>query len=233
MKSAAPTGRPYVLINMAMTADGKIATANRRLASFGSQRDQQHLYELRATVDAVMSGARTVDGEPVDLGPGPPPYRRQRLARGLAEYNLRVVVSGSASLQPTAGIFRHRFSPILLLTTRRAPAARLAALRPLAAAVHVCGDRSLDFRAALRWLHEHWHVRRLLCEGGGALNFAMIEANLVDEIHLTICPRIFGGAAAPTIADGAGFARLAEAARFQWVRTRHVGDEMFAVLRRS
>lgn len=233
MSPVPPSGRPRVLINMAMTADGKIATANRRLASFGSKRDQQHLYELRATVDAVMSGARTVDGEPVDLGPGPKPYRRQRLARGLAEYNLRVVVSGSGSLRPNAEIFRHRFSPILLLTTRRAPAARVAALRPLATAVHACGDCSLDLRAALRWLHDKWNVRRLLCEGGGALNFAMIEANLVDEIHVTICPRIFGGATAPTLADGNGFAHLPQAARFRWVKTRQVGDEMFAVLRRS
>ncbi len=59
---------PFVLINMAMTADGKIATANRAISSFGSAHDREHLLELRATADAVMTGARTADLNPVNLG---------------------------------------------------------------------------------------------------------------------------------------------------------------------
>ena len=55
---------------MAMTADGKIATANRAVSSFGSRRDQDHLLQLRATADAVMAGARTADLNPINLGPG-------------------------------------------------------------------------------------------------------------------------------------------------------------------
>ena len=51
---------PFVFINMAVTADGKIATANRAVHSFGSARDLEHLYELRATADAILCGARTV-----------------------------------------------------------------------------------------------------------------------------------------------------------------------------
>ena len=101
MKSTSrlPAERPFVLVNMATTADGKIATANRAVSTFGSARDHAHLLELRATVDAVMSGARTVDSAPVNLGPGAAKYRRQRLRRGLAEYNLRVIVSGSGEMQ--------------------------------------------------------------------------------------------------------------------------------------
>ena len=64
-------GLPFVLVNMAMTADGKIATADRASASFGSRRDQEHLLELRATADAVMAGARTVMSGDIKLGPGP------------------------------------------------------------------------------------------------------------------------------------------------------------------
>jgi len=52
---------PFVFLNLAMTADGKIATANRRYSSFSSAQDKRHMMELRATADAVMSGARTVD----------------------------------------------------------------------------------------------------------------------------------------------------------------------------
>src|SRR6266487_6947396 len=87
---------PFVFINMAMTADGKIATANRAISSFSSQRDFEHLLELRATADAVLSGARTVGQEEINLGPGPARFRRLRLKNGLAEYNVRIVASGTA-----------------------------------------------------------------------------------------------------------------------------------------
>ena len=61
------TARPFVLINMAMSADGKIAPAHRRFVAFGSRRDHANLLALRATADAVMCGARTVDSAAVTL----------------------------------------------------------------------------------------------------------------------------------------------------------------------
>ena len=220
---------PFVFINMAMTADGKIATANRAVHSFGSARDVEHLYELRATADAVMCGARTVEISRSILDPGGESCRRRRLKHGLAEYNLRIIVSGSGSIDPRAEIFKKRFSPLIVLTTGRASAKKLARLRELADAVKVCGNREIDFRRALAWLHTEWGVQRLLCEGGGELNGALFRAGLVDQIHLTICPKIFGGRLAPTIADGRGMMNLAGAVRFQLQSARRVGNELFAV----
>ena len=220
---------PHVLINMAMTADGKIATANRTLSSFGSARDHAHLLELRATADAVMAGARTVDLNPINLGPGPARYRRRRIKNGLAEYNLRVVVSGSGSLNPRAALFKQRFSPIIVFTSQRASKARLKRLAALADEVKVCGAREINFRGVLTWLRRKWNVQRLLCEGGGELNSALFAAGLVDELHLTVCPNIFGGRRAPTIADGLGATTLAEATHLQLKSSRRVGDELFLV----
>ncbi len=216
---------------MAMTADGKIATANRAVSSFGSQRDFAHLLELRATADAVMCGARTVDSEPINLGPGPVKYRHKRLRNGLAEYNLRVIVSGSGTVDPNAEIFRHRFSPIIILTTHRASERRLRRLRELADEIKIAGRAEIDFRQALPWLREKWNVRRLLCEGGGELTSALFRAGLVNELHLTICPTIFGGRLAPTIADGIGFPRLSKAAQLRLKSMKRVGDELFVVYR--
>lgn len=236
--SPRPSGRfplsafPTVLINVAMTADGKIATANRAVSTFGSRRDQEHMYELRTTADAVMSGARTVDLKPVTLTPGAAKYRRRRLKAGLAEYNLRIIVSGSGSIDPEAEIFKHRLSPIIILTTRRASARRLKVLRELADEVKVCGNQQLDFRRALLWLHRKWNVRRLLCEGGGELNDALFRANLVDEVHLTICPRIFGGRTAPTLADGLGAKSLHQATPLELRSARRHGEELFLVYAR-
>jgi riboflavin-specific deaminase-like protein len=224
---------PFVLLNMAMSADGKIATANRTVATFSSARDHEHLYELRATADAVMSGARTVDLNNYTLGCGAERLRKLRLRRGLAECHLRVIVSGSGSVNPDAELFRHKFSPILVLTSKRAPAAALKQLRTVATEVKICGDRELDFPAALRWLRAEWNVQRLLCEGGGELNDALFRAGLVDELHLTLCPRIIGGRQAPTIADGLGFPHLSEAFPLQLASSKRVRDELFCVFRRT
>jgi riboflavin-specific deaminase-like protein len=227
------TELPFVFGNMAMTADGKIATANRAVSSFGSRHDHEHLLALRATADAVMAGARTVDAAPVNLGPGGAKFCRRRLKLGLAEYNLRVIVSGRGTINPQAEIFKHRFAPILLLTTDRVPAARMKRLRGLADEVKVCGAEEIDFPAALRWLRERWQVKRLACEGGAELNDVLFRKRLVDELHVTICPLIFGGRDAPTIAEGTGAARLADAAGFQLKSLRRIGDELFAVFERD
>jgi riboflavin-specific deaminase-like protein len=216
---------------MAMTADCKIATANRAVSSFGSKRDLEHLYELRATADAVMAGARTLDLNQILLGPGGEHFMKMRLKNGLGEYSLRVIVSGSGTIDPNAAIFQKRFSPIVLFTTERASQAKLKRLSALADNVLVCGKTEIDFDQALRWLREKWNVKRLLCEGGGELNSALFRAGLVDEINLTICPKIFGGRSAPTIAEGEGIRRLACAARPELKSFHRVGDELFLVYR--
>ena len=225
--------QPFVLVNMAMTADGKIATDNRAVSSFGSTRDHKHLLTLRATADAVLAGARTVDSAAINLGPGPARFRRQRLKNRLAEYNLRVIVTGSGSLNLNAEVFRHRFSPVIILTSGRASPAKLRQLRAVADEVKVFGRREINLRRAFGWLRRKWGVRRLLCEGGGELNDALFRAGLVDELHLTICPKIFGGRDAPTIADGRGFRRLKDAQPLQIQSFSIIGQEVFAVFGRA
>ena len=223
---------PFIFVNMAMTADGKIATANRAVHSFGSARDLAHLYELRATADAVMCGARTVEISQTILGNGGEKFRQLRLKNGLAEYPVRVIVSGSGSLDPAAKIFQKRFSPVIILTTERASTKKLVQLRKLADAVKICGEREINFPIALRWLRAQWNVKRLLCEGGGELNDALFRAGLVDEINLTICPKIFGGRTAPTIAEGIGFPKLAGAEIFELTSIKRKKGELFTAFSR-
>lgn len=221
--------RPFVFVNMAMTADGKIASANRAVSSFGSERDLVHLYELRATADAVMCGARTVEVEGTTLGPGGKKFQAMRRRNGRAEFNLRIIVSGNGSLNPAAGVFRARFSPIILLTTERISPRRLKQLRAVADEVKICGRNEVDFSEALHWLRRKWGVKRLLCEGGGTVNGALFRAGLVDQIHLTICPGIFGGSSAPSIADGPGFDALAKVEQFRLDKATRVKAELFTV----
>jgi riboflavin-specific deaminase-like protein len=180
-----------------------------------------------------MCGARTVEISQATLGNGGEKFRRRRLKNKRSEYPLRVIVTGSGSIDPAAKLFQKRFSPIIVLTTRRAPPKKLAQLRKSADEVRICGDMEIHFRATLRWLYEKWHVKRLLCEGGGELNDALFRADLVDEIHLTICPKIFGGRTGPTIADGEGFERLANARKFKFLTKKAIKGELFTTLRRK
>jgi riboflavin-specific deaminase-like protein len=224
-----PPLRPFVRLNAAITADGKIAPANRIFVPFGSRRDHDLLYRLRAGSDAVMAGARTVDLYPTTLGPGAKKFRQIRLRNGLLEYNLRVVVSGSGTLDPKATIFKKRHSPIILLTSGRIPAKKLKVFRSLADDVGIFGEHELDCAAAMHWLRSKWKIKTLVCEGGGALNDAMLRAGLVDELYVTICPLIFGGRTAPTLDDGIGFQKLPDAAPLKLKSMRRIKDELFLV----
>lgn len=187
------------------------------------------MLELRATVDAVMCGARTLAESKATLDAGPSRFRTLRRQRGLTDQPVRVVVSGSASVSAQAPLWRRRAGPIALLTTAQAPAARLRKLTRLGAVPGIFGRQSLDARAGLAWLWEKWGVRRLLCEGGGQLNATLFRAGLVDEVHLTLCPFIFGGVTAPSLADGSWPAALSDAVTLQLRSHRQHGEEVFLV----
>ena len=213
-----------------MTADGKLAPATRHFIPFTTKKDQEMMLELRAEFDAVMSGARTVDTGEVTLGVGGEKWRKKRRRLGLREEHIRIIVSGSGTLDPHAHIFKSKrpTSPIIVLTTQRA-GKRLAALEKAADAVHVSPGKELDFHKALLWLRKEWGVKRLLCEGGGAINGGLFLARVVDEIYLTIAPVIMGGRNAPTPADGDGFPKLADALPLKMKRLQRVGDELYTV----
>lgn len=216
-----------MVVNMAMTADGKVATAGREVVSFGSPHDQRALYALRATADALLCGARTVEETGATLGTGSKAFLAARRRAGLSPEALRVVVSGAGSLSSDAALWRSSGALILVLTSGTAPETQRERLRSLGAQVWKSPSQGLDLPAALDWLAREHGVRRVVAEGGGVLNAALMAADLVDEVRLTLVPRIFGGGASPTIADGPVADALADAARFRLVSVRAVGDERF------
>jgi len=213
--------RPFVFINMAMSADGKIAT-HAGEGSFGSRTDHKNLLALRDKANAILTGAGTVNAQPeVTLGPGP---------RSKMNPPLRVIASGRGNLDLGHKIFRSKGAPILILTTDQIPAKTQKALEAKAD-VWVCGEKTIDFKRALERLRGERGMKRLVCEGGGMLNDALLRAGVVDEVNLTICPLLIGGKSAPTIADGLGMERLATAKKFELKSKKQVEDELFLVYR--
>lgn len=223
--------RPFVLLNLAMTADAKIATASRKTTTFGSPADVEHLYELRATSDALLCGARTLMETDATLGNGGRRFDQRRVAAGLSRYPIRVLVTGTGSITPRAPVWSRKGGPIVVLTTAKAGKETLARLSRNADWVRVYPDDSIDFVDALAWLQRTYGVRRVLGEGGGELNDALFRSGLVDEINLTWCPWGFGGRAAPTLSDGIGFPTLGQAAPFRLHSLTSAGNELFLVYR--
>src|SRR4051812_18032696 len=111
---------PFVFLNGAVSADVKLALENRSLIQFSSRRDQRFVLQLRATADAVLSGARTVETFSIDLGADSVACRKKRERKGLSAEPLRVLVSEDGKLDPSAKIFQHRVSPIIVLVPKRA-----------------------------------------------------------------------------------------------------------------
>lgn len=226
-----PADRPFILVNMAISSDGKTAPAAEPFTPFGGKRDEAKLYTLRAGADAILCGAGTLNSGDVALDTGGARFERLRRRHGLAPHAARVLVSGRGGLDPDAKVFQHQAGPILIWVGKTCPQERIAAYESKGAQVEVHGETEVDFPSALRRLKTVHGVQRLVCEGGGRLNNTLFNLGLVDELHLTLCPLILAGAMAPTISDGPGPDVLAQVQRMTLVSQRKRGGAVFLVCR--
>ena len=195
--------RPFVFINVAATADGKIDTYRRGGATISSARDKERVDRLRAESDAVMVGGRTLHDEDPDLTVKSGSLREERRSRGLTENPSKVGVATRLLLKPECRFLNAGPAQAVLFTTSQTPDEDLKALRAAGAVVHVLGDRRVDLRAAFLTLRQAG-VQRLMVEGGATLNFEILRLGLVDEVSIFVAPKIFGGESSPTLAGGAG-----------------------------
>jgi 2,5-diamino-6-(ribosylamino)-4(3H)-pyrimidinone 5'-phosphate reductase len=198
--------RPYVLINVAATADGKLDTIEGRGAAISSPRDKERVDRLRAATDAVMVGGHTLLGEDPKLTVKSTTLQAERIARGWSPHPAKVAVVSRPDLRADAQFLTAGPARRILFTTTQATAMQLAALRERGTEVYILGETRVDLPAALDTLKE-LGVNHLLVEGGGTLNFELLRLRLVDEVQIYLAPLIFGGSRAPTLAGGAGLTR--------------------------
>jgi len=203
--------RPFVFINVAMTADGKIDTFARKGAAISSQRDKERVDQLRAESDAVMVGGRTLLDEDPKLTVKSEALRAERVARGLSPNPIKVAVVTKAELNPHAKFLHEGNARVVIFTTHQTSKDQLAALHALRAQgveVIVHASERVDLAKMLQTLKE-LGINRLMVEGGATLNFELLRLGLVDEISAYMAPMIFGGESAPTMAAGSGLERSA------------------------
>jgi riboflavin-specific deaminase-like protein len=189
----APPDRPYLGINMVSSLDGK-ATLDWRTQGLSSEIDRRLFHHLRTQADAVMVGAGTVRAERYGRMTKNEELRDKRVAEGRAPEALAVVVSGRLDLPADLPLLNEPDQAVLIATSSDAELPGLG--------VHVeyarVGD---DLPRLMAELHERG-VRSVLCEGGPMLNSFLFAAGVVDELFLTMNPKIVSGAAALTIVAG-------------------------------
>jgi len=195
--------RPFVFINVAMTADGKIDTVHRKGATISSQQDKDRVDKLRAEADAVMVGGRTLLDEDPKLTVKSNLLRAERVARGHTPNPIKVGVVSEVKLETHSKFLHEGDARVVIFTTQRTSKEKLASLRSQNVEVFVHEGERVDLDKMMQALHT-LGIKRLMVEGGATLNFELIRLGLVDEVSAYVAPMIFGGENAPTLAAGVG-----------------------------
>jgi 2,5-diamino-6-(ribosylamino)-4(3H)-pyrimidinone 5'-phosphate reductase len=198
--------RPFVFINVAMTADGKIDTFARQGAAISSQRDKERVDRLRAESDAVMVGGRTLLKEDPKLTIRSESLRAERVGRGLSANPAKVGVITDANLKTHSKFLHEGPAQVVIFTTNRTSKDNLDRLRSRGVEVFAHASERVDLERTMQTLKE-LGIRRLMVEGGATLNFELLRLGLVDEVTAYIAPMVFGGESAPTMVAGAGWER--------------------------
>lgn len=219
-----PTGtRPFVALNMVSSLDGKVTSGGTlRPGSIGSPFDRQTMNVLRSHFDAVLAGGNTMRQHPFYLGV-PKAMEEFRTEKGLAHQPLTILLTNSASLNPLSPLFRNPPRPPVILTSKVGAQNLPTSIREQAS-VEVLADQ-VEISSALTLLQEKYQVRRLLLEGGPNVNYQFFQHKLIDEVFLTIAPKLVGNTADFSMVMGEGVLPQAQAIHLKSVHKE--GDELF------
>ncbi len=213
--------RPYVILNAAMTLDGKIATETGS-SNISGEEDLKRVHELRKECDAIMVGIGTVMADDprltvhkVDANPDDNPVRvvvdskcRTPIAARITNKDAKTVIAG-------ANEYKHEFMV----------SDRYETFKKRGVKFFWSGDKRVDLVALMSYLHEEG-IEKLMLEGGATLNFSMIKAGLIDEMRICVAPMVVGGANAKTFFDGDGFKVMDDAVKLELMDSYSLGKDL-------
>jgi riboflavin-specific deaminase-like protein len=212
----APPDRPYLVLNMVSTLDGR-ATIDWRTKGLSTELDRQLFHHLRTQSDAVLVGAGTARTERYGRMAKTDELRDKREREALARDPLAVVVSGRLDLPADLPLLNDPEQRVVIATASDSvlpgPGEQVEYAR--------VGD---DLPLLMARLREQYGVRSVVCEGGPTLNSFLLAAGLVDELFLTLHPKLAGGAAALTIVAGR---ELVEPAELSLISVAEGGGDLF------
>ena len=202
-------GRPFVLVKLATTLDGRVTARGRRYLV--GKRAMREVHRLRDRSDAVLVGIGTI------LADDPQLTVREVTGRD----PLRVIVDTDARTPPTAKVVRAKDPQrTVLFVARDADTRRTNKLREAGVLISTLprADGGLDLGAAMRWLGEHG-VNTVLSEAGPHIAGALVRAGLADRLMIITAP-IAGGDGPPALAGVADIAELKN------TRVRRYGEDV-------
>ncbi len=214
--------KPYVILNAAMTLDGKIATKTRD-SEISSLEDWDRVYRLRSEVDALMIGINTLltDNPKISLK-----YPRKKPL-------IKVVVDSLARTPENAKILQNKDGSIIVIAvTENASKDKVEKLRKAGAEIIFAGSgKKVDLKHLLRSL---WNmgVRSVMVEGGGTLNWSLISEGLVDEVRVSIAPIIVGGKDSLTLVEGEGYDKVKDGFKLKLTNIEVVGGDVVLTYKR-
>ncbi|HJJ48193.1 MAG TPA: 2,5-diamino-6-(ribosylamino)-4(3H)-pyrimidinone 5'-phosphate reductase [Methanocorpusculum sp.] len=195
--------RPYIIINAAMSLDGKLATRMRRQTKISGPEDFARVDRLRAECDAVMVGIGTVFSDDPSLRLKNEDLESARAAEGKDLHPMRVVIDSKARMPADSDMFKKGKGKVVIITCENADEKACVNLSSRATVLKAgCGK--VDLALAMEKLGE-LGVKKLMVEGGATLLWSMMSERLFDEIRIYVGALIIGGRDAPTFADGEGF----------------------------
>jgi diaminohydroxyphosphoribosylaminopyrimidine deaminase/5-amino-6-(5-phosphoribosylamino)uracil reductase len=211
------TGLPFIAVKMAMTLDGKTATASGHSQWITGEAARQHVHELRDQFDAVLVGVGTV------LADNP-----QLTVRHISGRNpVRVVVDSQARTPLHSLLITDRAAHTIIAVSENAPSDRLEAYTN--AGIEIVqlplGKSGLDLRTLFYYLAQKG-LASVLVEGGATINASIIQENLADRVFWFIAPKFVGGVRAPGPVGGTGAARLEDAAELEDIELELVGNDV-------
>ncbi|MEE8402507.1 MAG: 2,5-diamino-6-(ribosylamino)-4(3H)-pyrimidinone 5'-phosphate reductase [Candidatus Hydrothermarchaeaceae archaeon] len=207
--------RPRVVLNAGMTLDGKIASKSRDV-EISCKEDLERVHEIRKSTDAIMVGIGTILDDDPRLTVHKVPGKRD-------DNPLRVVADSTARTPLDARVLSEAAKTVIAVS-KAAPKDRVPGLEKKAEII-VCGETKVDLECLMKRLYERG-VKTLLLEGGGNLNWGMLERDLIDEVKVAISPRIVGGKDALTLVEGEGFERIREGVKLKLKKHYQLGMDL-------
>jgi 2,5-diamino-6-(ribosylamino)-4(3H)-pyrimidinone 5'-phosphate reductase len=193
--------KPYLIIFSTMTIDGRIASKT-WFSNLSCPKDLERLHKLRAETGAVMIGAETVIKDDPSL--------RLKYFKGDDPY--KIIIDGLLRVPISARVFTINPEKAILFTSKFADEEKIRALKEKGVRVFQFETKILDLREVLNKLYE-LGLKKIMVEGGGVLNWNLLNSKLVDELRITISPYVFGKGR--SVFDGEGYANTSESPKFE------------------
>ena len=208
--------KPYVILNAAMTLDGKIATKTGSSEISGKE-DMIRVHKLRYELDGIIVGIGTVLADN-------PKLTVSKIKAEKKDNPIRVIVDSKGRTPLDCRTINDMAPTIIAVSKKYADTEKVKELSKKAD-IFVSGNEHVDLVALMDYLYKKG-IKTLMLEGGSTLNFSMIKEGLIDEIRICIAPMIVGGKDSKTFFDGEGFDYMKDAVKLELKKEYKLGDDL-------